>query len=127
MMRTIPLILLAALSSACSPAFDFLVYNASAATVEVFGYETRCTAAPRTACAASGGTLRVVRGDRAMVFQPHAFDLFRVSESRLSAPRLVRLRFDGDRLLVVAPKDESWTALAEQPRGFPLPPQDDRR
>jgi hypothetical protein len=71
MMRVLPLILLVGLSSACSPAFDFLVYNASAASVEVFGCETRCTAAPQTACAAGGGTLRVVRGDRAMVFQPN--------------------------------------------------------
>ena len=127
MMRTIPLILLAALSSACSPAFDFLVYNASAGSIEVLGYETRCTAAPRAACAASGGIVRVIRGDQTLAFQPEVADLFRASESRFGAPRLVRLRFDGGSLMVVAPKDDSWTALAQQPRGFPLQPTPARK
>ena len=108
----------------CSPAFEFLVFNASTASVALRAYQQSCTAEPGAACNVRGYSFTVHQDGVIREYRPveaaGGGALMDAAETPASHGFLVRLRFDGRSMYLVAPKDNSWTPVGIQPRGFPL-------
>jgi hypothetical protein len=83
-------------------------------------------APPGEACSARGRTLVTLQDGAGLEYRPISTVgqgvLMKGSEHRLFKAFLVRLRFDGRVMQLVAAKDASWTPMNPQPRGFPLQP-----
>jgi hypothetical protein len=112
-------------SIGCTPAYEFVVYNASSNDVSISLFSGRCVAKPGATCSVTGDEVPLDTPRGRLTFHPRAVGedrLFPLSEPRSGEPFLVRLRFDGTSLSVVAPKAATWNALEPQPDGFPIMP-----
>lgn len=121
--RVAAVAIVALLHIGCSPAYEFLVYNASGIEVSINLFAGRCTAKTDTSCSVSAGEVPLDTPQGRLTFHPgEAGNLDSFSESRSGEAFLVRLRFDGRNLLIVAPRDTTWRPIEPQPEGFPIRP-----
>ena len=108
----------------CTPAYEFFVFNASKIAISVRGLEA-CAAAPGGACKVrSGHSFEILRASVTREYHPVETlgrrALREAAERHFLEAPLIRLRFDGSVMHLVAPKDDSWAPMYPQPPGFPL-------
>jgi hypothetical protein len=117
--------LLALPLAGCSPKFEFLVLNATAGPLRLQGRRESCVAAPGRTCSARELFVALPNG-ASLEYRPlpavGTGVLMDAGEHRFGRGYLVRMRFDGETMQLVAARDDSWTPLSPQPRGFPLKP-----